>query len=86
MTHINQPAKRGLLERVRELLPQSIRGAVGIVFLVGAAASVIVTLVAAWGTHVVWCLLDERYLLLIAGAILAPIGIIHGIGLWFGWF
>lgn len=39
---------------------------------------------AAWLTHVIVCLVQAKYLLLIAGAIIFPVGIIHGFGLWFG--
>lgn len=39
---------------------------------------------AAWFTHVVTCLSDERWGFLIAGALFFPIAIIHGIGIWFG--
>lgn len=42
--------------------------------------------VAGWFTHVIYCIQVEAYLFLIAGAICAPIGTIHGIGLWFGLF
>ena len=42
------------------------------------------TLIAAWITHIIHCLMAAKYLLLIAGALIAPVGIIHGIGLWFG--
>ena len=38
----------------------------------------------AWGTHVITCLMDERWGFLIAGAIAAPVAVIHGIGIWFG--
>jgi hypothetical protein len=40
--------------------------------------------IAAWFTHVIVTIQNEQWLLLIAGAILAPIGVIHGTGLWFG--
>ena len=40
----------------------------------------------AWLTHIVTCIADDRWGLLIAGAFLFPIGIIHGIGVWFGFF
>jgi len=43
-------------------------------------------LVAAWLTHVITCLADGAWGFLIGGAILFPIGIIHGIGIWFGAF
>ena len=42
------------------------------------------TMFAAWLTHIIHCLLTAKYLLLIAGAFIAPVGVIHGIGLWFG--
>lgn len=43
-------------------------------------------LIAAWVTHIVVCLKAGMWGFLIAGAIFFPIGIIHGVGLWFGWF
>jgi hypothetical protein len=42
------------------------------------------TMFAAWVTHIITCLLTAKYVLLLAGAIIAPVGIIHGIGIWFG--
>ena len=42
------------------------------------------TFIAAWLTHIISCLVAGKYLLLIAGAFVFPVGIIHGIGLWFG--
>lgn len=41
-------------------------------------------LVAAWATHVVTCLMRGEWFLLIAGAIAFPVGIVHGVGIWFG--
>ena len=41
-------------------------------------------MVAAWCTHIIACLIQAKYLLLIAGAFVFPVGIIHGVGLWFG--
>lgn len=55
-----------------------------LVALVGIG--LLVAAVAAWFTHVVVCLKAGTWGILIAGAILFPIGIIHGIGLWFGFF
>lgn len=46
----------------------------------------VIWLVAAWITHVVVCLKSASWGFLIAGALMFPIGIIHGIGLWFGLF
>ncbi len=53
-------------------------------FLLGLA--IIFGAISAWLTHVVICLKTAAWGFLIAGAILFPIGIIHGVGLWFGWF
>jgi hypothetical protein len=38
----------------------------------------------SWLTHIFSTIANEQWLLLIAGAILVPIGIIHGIGIWLG--
>lgn len=40
----------------------------------------------AWLTHVVTCIQSGRFLLLIAGAIAFPIGVIHGWGIWLGFW
>ena len=40
--------------------------------------------VCAWFTHVVFCLKASLWGFLIAGALLPPIGIIHGTGIWLG--
>lgn len=40
--------------------------------------------VAAWGTHIIVCILTHQWLLLIAGAIVFPVGIVHGYSIWFG--
>lgn len=45
-----------------------------------------VTIVAAWLTHVVVCIKTASWVFLLSGAIFAPIGIIHGVGYWFGVF
>jgi hypothetical protein len=42
--------------------------------------------VAAWITHVVVCIKAASWIFLLAGAIFAPVGVIHGIGVWFGVF
>tara|TARA_R110002049_G_scaffold143473_5_gene305584 strand:+ start:296 stop:466 length:171 start_codon:yes stop_codon:yes gene_type:complete len=38
----------------------------------------------AWLTHIITCLIQAKYLLLIAGAFVFPVGVIHGVGIWFG--
>lgn len=44
------------------------------------------TAVAAWVTHVVVCLKAASWILLLFGCIVAPVGVIHGVGVWFGAF
>lgn len=46
--------------------------------------SLFLVALAGWFTHIIHCLLAAKYLLLIAGAFIAPVGVIHGVGLWFG--
>jgi hypothetical protein len=38
----------------------------------------------AWFTHVVVCIKTASWLFLIAGAIMFPVAVIHGTGIWFG--
>lgn len=40
--------------------------------------------IAGWITHIVWCIQNREFLFMIAGALIAPMGVIHGICLWFG--
>jgi len=40
----------------------------------------------AWLHHVIVCIQNMEWALLAIGGIIFPIGIIHGWGLWFGWF
>jgi hypothetical protein len=40
----------------------------------------------AWFTHIIVSLGEGWWGFLVAGALFFPIGIIHGIGLWFGFF
>lgn len=47
-------------------------------------ASIFAVSLGGWFTHLVVCFQDEKWGFLIAGAIFAPIGVIHGIGCWFG--
>lgn len=42
--------------------------------------------IGAWFTHVVVSIQTAKWLLLIAGAIVFPVGCVHGTGIWFGWF
>lgn len=38
----------------------------------------------AWLTHVVVCFKTASWGFLIAGALMFPVAIVHGIGIWFG--
>ena len=44
----------------------------------------VIILLGAWITHVIVCLKTASWGFLIAGAIFAPVGIVHGVGCWFG--
>lgn len=44
------------------------------------------TAIAAWITHVIVCIKTAAWVLLAFGCVVAPVGIIHGIGVWFGAF
>lgn len=39
---------------------------------------------ASWLTHVVTCINEESWGFLIAGAIFFPVGMVHGVCIWFG--
>jgi len=45
---------------------------------------IVLAMVAAWLTHVIVCISTAKWGFLIAGALFAPVGMIHGIGIWFG--
>ncbi len=40
--------------------------------------------VAAWFTHLYVCFTQGEWGFLIAGAIFAPVAVVHGFGAWFG--
>ena len=56
--------------------------------LIGAiiVLAFLVASIAAWFTHILTCLSEEAWGFLIAGAIMFPIAIVHGVGIWFGFF
>ncbi len=56
----------------------------GLAGVIALVITFICTPLAAWFTHVVTCIGAEKWLFLIAGAVMAPIGVIHGIGIWIG--
>lgn len=52
--------------------------------LIGLALSA--WLFFAWLTHVIVSIQSAKWLLLIAGCIIFPVGCVHGTGVWFGVF
>lgn len=42
--------------------------------------------IAAWITHVIACIKTAAWILLLFGCFVAPVGVVHGFGLWFGVF
>jgi hypothetical protein len=40
---------------------------------------------AAWATHVITCINSERWILLVVGAIMVPVGWLHGWAIWLGY-
>lgn len=53
-------------------------------YLAFAYIGCLLSAAAAWVTHIIVCIKSASYLFLIAGAVLPPIGVIHGYGVWFG--
>lgn len=56
---------------------------------IAAISAVFLTLfifIAAWLTHVFTCLANGEWGFLIAGALAFPIAIVHGIGIWLGFW
>lgn len=49
-----------------------------------AAFVIVFVFPAAWATHVIVCLKTGAWGFLIAGALFFPVGIVHGVGIWFG--
>ena len=61
----------------RESRPMDVKTAAGIMLILLAGYS-------AWLTSIVFCASNGMRPLLIAGAAFFPVGIVHGIGVWFG--
>ena len=60
-------------------MSDKVEGAFGLFWIAFVLAGV-----AAWLTHVVTCFQSGSWGFLIAGAIAAPVGVVHGVGIWFG--
>ena len=50
----------------------------------GGLLLLFLTTYSAWLTHIVTCAEDKLWGFLVAGAIFFPVGVFHGIGIWFG--
>ena len=48
--------------------------------------SAVIAAVAAWVTRVYVCIQASAWILLAFGCVVAPVGIIHGVGVWLGAF
>lgn len=57
--------------------------------LAGCLGSIVV-MFAGWVTHIIVCLQNidraNEWMIFLAGAVFFPVGIIHGVGYWFGIF
>jgi hypothetical protein len=51
-----------------------------------AMVAIPIAAIAAWITHVIVCIQASAWVLLAFGCIIAPVGVIHGVGIWFGAF
>lgn len=49
-------------------------------------ARLILTTLAAWLTHIIFCFYTGAWGFLIAGAIFFPVGVLHGVYQWFDGF
>ncbi|MBB5664784.1 hypothetical protein GGE68_002981 [Rhizobium leguminosarum] len=50
------------------------------------AAGALLAAMAAWITHVIVCIKASAWVLLAFGCVVAPVGVVHGFGVWLGVF
>lgn len=50
----------------------------------GTIVLILLTCYSAWLTSIVFCATNGHRRLMIAGATFFPVGIVHGVGIWFG--
>ena len=50
------------------------------------AIAIIAWVALSWLTHIVVCIQEAKYILLLVGAFVFPVGCIHGTGVWLGMF
>jgi len=58
--------------------------ALGALILIGLGVTLIS--VAAWATHIYVCFKASEWGFLLAGALAFPVGVVHGVGIWFGFW
>jgi hypothetical protein len=54
------------------------------VWTASGITSILFTCYSAWLTSIVFCASNGHRSLMIAGATFFPVGIVHGVGIWFG--
>ncbi len=47
---------------------------------------IVLIFTGAWFQHLFTCFTDDRWGFLIAGAIFFPVAVVHGIGIWLGFW
>lgn len=57
-----------------------------VVSYVAMYAVLLSVILGSWATHVINCIKDEQWFLLLIGVLVAPVGMIHGVGIWIGLF
>jgi hypothetical protein len=50
------------------------------------AVALIAWIALSWLTHIVVCIQQAKWMLLMVGAFVFPVGCIHGTGVWLGFF
>ena len=50
------------------------------------ALAVIAWVALSWLTHIVVCIQQAKWMLLLVGAFVFPVGCVHGTGVWLGFF
>lgn len=62
-------------------IPHGVTAFLGLSYVALLLASV-----AAWVTHVIVCIKASAWILLLFGCLVAPVGVVHGFGVWLGVF
>lgn len=55
-------------------------------FSICSAVLLVITALSAMVTHIIVCIKTSAWILMLFGLFFAPVGIIHGIGIWLGIF